>query len=161
MTLQNIFDNIQYGEDFSKKKAIKESIKKNYDEDLDIFYASKKIRELSGKIVMNESEEQKVNRLISKLGILEDRIESGKMMSESYKKMQAASIADDCEALISEATKGRKIENAKLDAFGKMVADASYFAKSYVDDKVCIKESSNSLFNKAIEEESALIEETL
>ena len=67
MTVNQIFDTIQYGEQYTKNKALKESISKFYDEDLDLFYASKRIKELSGKVVMTEGEEQKVNRLISKL----------------------------------------------------------------------------------------------
>ena len=161
MTLQNIFDNIQYGEDYTKNKAIKESINRSYDKDIDIFYASKKIKELSGKIVMTEGEEQKVNRLISKLTIIEDRMEANKPMTASYKKMQGAAIASDCEGIISEATKSKKTDSNKLDVFGKMVADAKYFAKIYIDDSICIKEGNNPLVNKSISEESALLEEVI
>ena len=161
MTLQNLLDNVQYGEDYTKNKAIKESIEKTYDRDIDVFYASKKIKELSGRVIMTEGEEQKVNRLISKIAIIEDRMEANKPMTVPYKKMQAASIAADCEGLISEATKSRKVESNKLDIFGKMIADAKYFAKMYIDDSICIKESSNPLMNKIMNEESALLEEVI
>ena len=81
MTVNQIFDTIQYGEQYTKNKALKESISKYYDEDLDLFYASKRAKELSGKIVMSESEEQKMNSLVSKLVVIEDRLEDGKVMS--------------------------------------------------------------------------------
>ena len=49
MTVNQIFDTIQYGEQYTKNKALKESSSKYYDEDLDLFYASKRAKELSGK----------------------------------------------------------------------------------------------------------------
>lgn len=64
MTVNQIFDTIQYGEEYTKTKALKEEISRCYDEDLSLFYASKRAKELSGKVVMTEAEEQKVNRLI-------------------------------------------------------------------------------------------------
>lgn len=161
MTVNQIFDTIQYGEQYTKNKALKESISKYYDEDLDLFYASKRVKELSGKIVMSESEEQKMNRLISKLVVIEDRLEDGKVMSDAYRKMQTSAIMDDCKALMEEATKTRKVDSKKLEAFGKVVATAKYFVENSLDDKAALKESANPLFNKIISEEKKAIEEVL
>ena len=161
MTVNQIFDTIQYGEQYTKNKALKESISKYYDEDLDLFYASKRTKELSGKIVMSESEEQKMNRLISKLVVIEDRLEDGKVMSDAYRKMQTSAIMDDCKALMEEATKTRKVDSKKLEAFGKVVATAKYFVENSLDDKAALKESANPLFNKIISEEKKAIEEVL
>ena len=161
MTVNQIFDTIQYGEQYTKNKALKESISKYYDEDLDLFYASKRVKELSGKIVMSESEEQKMNRLISKLVVIEDRLEDGKVMSDAYRKMQTSAIMDDCKALMEEATKTRKVDSKKLEVFGKVVATAKYFVENNLDDKAALKESANPLFNKIISEEKKAIEEVL
>ena len=161
MTVNQIFDTIQYGEQYTKNKALKESISKYYDEDLDLFYASKRVKELSGKIVMSESEEQKMNRLISKLVVIEDRLEDGKVMSDAYRKMQTSAIMDDCKALMEEATKTRKVDSKKLEVFGKVVATAKYFVENSLDDKAALKESANPLFNKIISEEKKAIEEVL
>ena len=161
MTVNQIFDTIQYGEQYTKNKALKESISKYYDEDLDLFYASKRAKELSRKIVMSESEEQKMNRLISKLVVIEDRLEDGKVMSDAYRKMQTSAIMDDCKALMEEATKTRKVDSKKLEVFGKVVATAKYFVENNLDDKAALKESANPLFNKIISEEKKAIEEVL
>ena len=161
MTVSQIFDTIQYGQQYTKNKALKESISKYYDEDLDLFYASKRAKELSGKIVMSESEEQKMNRLISKLVVIEDRLEDGKVMSDAYRKMQTSAIMDDCKALMEEATKTRKVDSKKLEVFGKVVATAKYFVENNLDDKAALKESANPLFNKIISEEKKAIEEVL
>lgn len=161
MTVNQIFDTIQYGEQYTKNKALKESISKYYDEDLDLFYASKRVKELSGKIVMSESEEQKMNRLVSKLVVIEDRLEDGKVMSDAYRKMQTSAIMDDCKALMEEATKTRKVDSKKLEVFGKVVATAKYFVENNLDDKAALKESANPLFNKIISEEKKAIEEVL
>ena len=133
MTVNQIFDTIQYGEQYTKNKALKESISKYYDEDLDLFYASKRAKELSGKIVM----------------------------SDAYRKMQTSAIMDDCKALMEEATKTRKVDSKKLEVFGKVVATAKYFVENNLDDKAALKESANPLFNKIISEEKKAIEEVL
>lgn len=161
MTVNQIFDTIQYGEQYTKNKALKESISKFYDEDLDLFYASKRIKELSGKIVMTEGEEQKINRLISKLAVIENRLEDGKTMSEAYRKMQTSALMDDCKALMEEATKSRKVDSRKLEIFGKTIATAKYFVDNSLDDKAYLGESKNPLFNKIISEEAKAIEEVL
>ena len=161
MTVNQIFDTIQYGEQYTKTKALRESITKCYDDGLGLFYASKRLKELSGKRVMTEGEEQKVNRIISKLSVIESRLEEGKTISEAYKKMQSTAIIDDCKALMEEATKSRKIDSSKLEMFGKMVATAKYFVENNLDDKAVLKESTNPLFNKYLSEEEKAIEEIL
>lgn len=161
MTLNNIFDNVQYGEKYFKDKALREEAEKFYDKEFDIYYASKRIKNLSGRVVMTESEEQKVNRIVSKLTILEGRIESGNTMSEAYRKMQTAAIADDCKALMEEVTKARKTDSKKLEVFGKIVAATKYFSKENLDEGIVIKESNNPLFNKIMNDEMNLIEEVV
>ena len=161
MTVNQIFDTIQYGEEYTKTKALKEEISRCYDEDLSLFYASKRAKELSGKIVMTEGEEQKLNRLVSKLVVIEDRLEEGKTMSDAYRKMQTSALMDDCKALMEEATKTRKVDSKKLEAFGKVIATAKYFVENNLDDKAALKESTNPLFNKIISEEKKAIEEVL
>ena len=110
---------------------------------------------------MSESEEQKMNRLISKLVVIEDRLEDGKVMSDAYRKMQTSAIMDDCKALMEESTKTRKVDSKKLEVFGKVVATAKYFVENNLDDKAALKESANPLFNKIISEEKKAIEEVL
>lgn len=161
MTVNQIFDNIQYGEKYMKEKAIKESIDKCYDKELDIFYASKRAKDLSGKVVMTENEESKVNRIISKLLVLEDRLETGKTMSDAYRKMQTAAVMDDCKALMEEATKSRKVDSKKIDAFARIVASTKYFVETNLDDGAALKESANPLFNQIMKEEKESLEETL
>jgi hypothetical protein len=161
MTLNNIFDNVQYGEKYFKDKALREEAEKFYDKEFDIYYASKRIKNLSGRVVMTESEEQKVNRIVSKLTILEGRIESGNTMSEAYRKMQTAAIADDCKTLMEEVTKARKTDSKKLEVFGKIVAATKYFSKENLDEGIVIKESNNPLFNKIMNDEMNLIEEVV
>ena len=110
---------------------------------------------------MTEGEEQKVNRIISKLSVIESRLKEGKTISEAYKKMQSTAIIDDCTALMEEATKSRKNDSSKLEMFGKMVATAKYFVENNLDDKAVLKESTNPLFNKYLSEEEKAIEEIL
>ena len=153
MTLNEIFTEVQYGKEYAKQKALKENISKYYDEDLSLFYASKRIKDMANEAVMSESEEKKVNRITSKLMVLEDRLETGKLMSDAYRKMQTAAVIDDCKALMEEATASRKVDTRKLEIFAKIIGDAKYFVENNLDDKVVLKESSNVLFNKLIKEE--------
>lgn len=161
MTLNQIFDNIMYGEKYMKEKAIKEEIERCVDREIDLFYASKRAKQLSGKVALTESEEQKINRIISKVSLLEDRIENGKTMSVAYRKMQTTSIMDDCKALIEEATKVRKADTRKLEILSGIVASTKYFVESQIDENAALKESSNPLFNKFMEEERKNIENVI
>lgn len=155
MTLNQIFDKIQYGEEYTKQKALKENVNKNYDPELALFYASKRIKELSGNTVLSEAEELKVNRVVSKISVIEDRLESGKLMSEAYRKMQATAILEDCKSIMDETTKTRKTDSKKLEAMGKVVGTVKYFVESNLDSKAVLNESSNPLLNKIIKEEFA------
>ena len=158
MTLNQIFDNIMYGEKYMKEKAIKEEIERCVDREINLFYASKRAKQLSGKVVMTESEEQKVNRIISKISLLEDRIENGKTMSVAYRKMQTTSIMDDCKLLMEEATKAKKSDLRKIEVLSGIVAATKYFVESQIDESAVLKESSNPLFNKFMSEERKNIE---
>lgn len=161
MTLNQIFDNIQYGEKYMKEKALKEAIEKCYDKELDIFYASKRIKELSGNVLMTEAEELKVNRIISKVEVLENKLEVGKTMSEAYRKMQTTALMEDCKALNEEITKSRRVDSKKLEAFGKINGAVKAFVENYVDDKCVLRESTNPLLNKTIRDEIEVIKEVL
>lgn len=161
MTLNNILDNIQYGKEYTKEKILREGIEKCYDEELDIFYASTRIKDLSGNIVMDESEEANVNTICSKVQALETRLEKSNPMSEAYRKMQGFAIVESCEHFIDNITKSRKIDTRKAECFGKMIAATEYFVESYIDCKAIFKESSNPLLNKIIKDELKGIESIL
>lgn len=154
MTLNQIFTEIQYGEKYMKEKALTEAIEKCYDKELDLFYATKRMKEFT-TIPLTEAEEQKVNRIISKISILEDRIEAGNLMSDAYRKMQTAAVMDDCFALTEEATKFRKVDSRKLEALARIVGATKYFITENLDEGAALKESSNPLFNKFVREEIA------
>jgi len=161
MTLNQIFDTIQYGEEYTKTKALKEDITSKYDKDLDIFYASKRIKELSNKTVLSELEEQKIDRLISKLIVIEDRLEDGKPMSEAYRKMQASIILENCDNLAEEVTKSKKADLRKVETFAKMVAATKYFVENSLDTKAVLKENTNPVYTKHFSEEKKAIENIL
>jgi len=161
MTLNQIFDTVQYGEEYTKNKILKENISKHYDKDLDIFYASRRVKDLVGKMALTEMEESKVNRLISKLVVVEDRLEDGKLMSEAYRKMQSSMLIEDCENLMEEVTKTKKADNRKIEAFAKAIADTKYFIENTLDAKSVLKESTNPLFTKFYNEEKKSIDSIL
>lgn len=155
MTLNEIFTEVQYGKEYAKQKALKENISKYYDEDLSLFYASKRIKDMAKEVVVSENEEKKINRIASKITVLEDRLETGKLMSDAYRKMQAAAVMDDCKALMEEATSSRKVDTRKLEVFAKIIGDAKYFVENNLDDRAILKDSTNPLFNKLIKEEQS------
>ncbi len=161
MTLNQIFDNVQFGEEYTKNKTIKEEIEKCYDKELDIYYASARARKLSGKIVMTEAEEMKTNRIISKLCTIEDKLEIGKLMSEAYRKMQSVAILEDCKELQNEITKTRKVDANKIDIFGKIIGTAKFFVENYLDADSILKESTNLLLNKTIKNEVSKLNEII
>lgn len=157
MTLNQIFDKIQYGEEYAKQKALKEAVMRDYDDELALFYGSKRVRELSGNVVLSETEESKINRVASKMAVVEDRLEAGKLMSEAYKKMQGTAILEDCKSIMEDVTKTRKIDSKKAEVLGKIVGTAKYFVNSCLDNNAVLSESTNPLLNKTIKEESEMI----
>ena len=110
---------------------------------------------MAKEVVVSENEEKKINRIASKLTVLEDRLETGKLMSDAYRKMQTAAVIDDCKALMEEITASRKVDTRKLEVFAKIIGDAKYFVENNLDDKVVLKDSSNLLLNKLIKEEQS------
>jgi hypothetical protein len=161
MTLNQLLSNIQYGEEYTKKKTLKEELEKDFDKDLDLFYASKRIKKIAKNTVFSESEETKVNRLASKLVVIEDRLENGRPMSEGYRKMQASAIFDSCKLLEEEVKSNRKMDSKKVESIGKIIAAAKYFVESRLDEKAVLKKSEQPLLDKYISEESEAIEEVL
>ena len=154
MTLNQIFTEIQYGKEYMKEKALTEAIEKCYDNELDLFYATKRMKEFTS-IPLTEAEEQKINRIISKVGIIEERLENGNLMSDAYRKMQTAAVMDDCFALTEEATKSRKVDSRKLEALARIVGATKYFITENLDSGAALKESTNPLFNKYVRDEVA------
>lgn len=161
MTLNQIFDAVQYGEKYMKEKALKEEISKAYDKELDLYYPTTRAKKLSIGVVMTEGEEQKLNRLLSKITVLEGRVEAGNAMTPAYKKMQTAAVMEDCNSLMEEVTKSRKVDSGKIETFGRIIGSVKYFMESYIDDKAAMKQSSNPLFVKFLKEEFDTIKETV
>jgi hypothetical protein len=160
MTLNQLFTEIQYGKEYMKNKTLTEAIKKCYDEEYDTFSASKRAKQVSN-VVWTEGEELKLNRILSKITVLEDRVDNGKPMSEAYRKMQTASIADDCNLFTEEVLKFKRVDSRKLESAARIIGDVKYYMTNYVDDKAAIKESNNPLFNKFIREEISDIEKVI
>lgn len=154
MTLKQIFDNVQYGEEYTKFKAIKESLEKNFDKETNTLHADGRIKDIEKSMILEQKEEQKIDRIISKLASIQDRIESGKSMSDAYRKMQASSIMEDCDSLTTDINcLKHSADINKKEGVAKIIATAKYFVENYVDDKAVLKECKNPLFGKMIAEE--------
>jgi hypothetical protein len=161
-TLQDIFNTVQYGEDYCKFKQIKESIESNYDKDTDIFHASGRIKDLCKGVTLEEDFERIVDHICNKIELVENRLYNEDTMSPQYKKIQATSILEDCNKIIAKSNKRGTYETlpSKLE-FGKIVATAKYFVETYLDTEAVLKESTNAEFNKFIREERYNIEQVL
>lgn len=162
-TLQDIFNKVQYGEDYCKFQQIKESIQNNYDKDTDIFHAAGRIKDLAKGIALNEEYERIVDHLCNKIETVENRLYNEDTMSPQYKKIQAASILEDCNKIIAKTNKRGTYEEipSKLE-FAKIVSTAKYFVESYLEEnEAVLKESINAEFNKFVREETYNIEQVL
>ena len=156
-TLNTIMDNIRFGEDYTKFKCVKEGLEKRYDSEIGLFYASGRVRDIANNMTLTESEESKINRIITKLKSVENKFENGKLMSEAYRKMEATAIFEDCKALEREVGTARKVDSKKLEGFGKIVAATKFFVESFVDTDAVLSRSENPLLNKFINEETEYI----
>lgn len=161
MTLNNILNEIQYGPEYTKFQIVKESVLNSFDDETGIFYASKRIKELSNKIVLEEKEEKIIGRILAKLNVFENKLEEGKIITEAYKKMQATAISDDCTALIRNIENVKKIDSEKVKNISKIVSTAKYFVESFVDDRVVFLESDNLIINRCIKEDINCIKQII
>lgn len=161
-TLQDIFNEVQYGKEYCKFQQIKESLERNYDEDTGIFHASGRIKDLCKGMTLEEEYEKIVDHICNKIETVENRLYNEDVMSPQYKKIQAASILEDCNKIITKTNKRGTYETlpSKLE-FAKIVATTKYFVENYLDDKLVIKESTNTEFNKFLREEAYNIEQVL
>lgn len=161
-TLQDIFNTVQYGEEYCKFQQIKESLEKNYDKDTDIFHASGRIHDLCKGMTLEEEYEKLVDHICNKIEVVENRLYNEDTMSPQYKKIQATTICEDLNKIIAKSNKRGTYETlpSKME-FAKIVSTAKYFVGNYLDDKAVIKESTNAEFNKFMREEDYNIEQVL
>lgn len=161
-TLQDIFNEVQYGKEYCSFQKIKESLERNYDKDTDIFHASGRIRDLCKGVVLNEEYSRIVDHICSKMESVETRLYNEDKMSPQYKKLQAVSILEDCGKIISKANKRGDYETIpNKENFAKIIGTARYFVESYLDDQAVLKESKNESFNRMIKDEICNIEQVL
>jgi hypothetical protein len=161
-TLQDIFNTVQYGEDYCKFEKVKKSILENYDEDTKIFHATGRIRDICKTMALNEEYERIVDHICNKCESVENRLYNEDVMSPQYKKIQATSILEDCNKIIAKSNKrGDYVTLPGKQEFAKIVATAKYFVENYLSDEAVLKESTNSEFKKFINEETYNIEQVL
>ena len=162
MTINEIFKEIEYGKEYCLFEATKESLEKAYDKDTDIFYASKRIKDIAKKVALNEDCEKIIDRICNRCEIVEDKLFSETKMSSAYKKLTATTLYEDCEKIIAKTNK--RVDYASLKGsqeLGKIIATVKYFAESYLDDEAVLKESNNVQFNRYIKDELYNIEQVL
>lgn len=161
MTLNTLLNEIQYGKEYTNLQVVKESVEKNYDAETGIFYATGRIKDLANKIVLTESEETKIGRLVAKLSTIETKLENGKLMSEAYRKYQATAIVEDCASLFSSVEDLRKVDSEKIKNISKIVATTKYFVEENIDADAVFTESKNPLINKYVKDELSYMEQVL
>lgn len=161
MTIQDIFNTVQYGEDYCNFQNIKESIERNYDKDTDIFYASGRIKDILKGVSLEDKYEHIVEHIINKCESVEERIFNEDKMSPSYKKLQACSILEDCNKIINDSNKrGTYTVMPSKKEMAQIISTAKYFVESYLsNEEAVIKESNNVEFNRMIKDESYNIEQ--
>ena len=162
MTFRQLLDEIQYGKEYMKKEANKKAILENYDEEIQMFKASSRIKKIAKETVLEEDVKKKVERLCTKLESFEDKIDENKEISPAYKKIQCAAIMESCSDLIKEVNNVRRESDIqKKQGIAKIVADAYYFVENYIDDMAVMCEAKNPLFASYIKEEKEQLEEVL
>lgn len=162
MTFRQLLDEIQYGKEYMKKEANKKAILENYDEEIQMFKASSRIKKITKETVLEEDVKKKIERLCTKLESFEDKIDENKEISPAYKKIQCAAIMESCSDLIKEVNNVRRESDIqKKQGIAKIVADAYYFVENYIDDMAVMCEAKNPLFASYIKEEKEQLEEVL
>jgi hypothetical protein len=161
-TLKDIMNTVQYGEDYMSFEKVKKSILENYDKENDIFFASGRIKDIKKTMVVSEEAEKIIDRISTKCDLVEQRIYQGKEISEAYKKIQASAIMEDCNSIIKMVNSRPEYDKiSSKQELGQILATAQYFVENTLDDLATINESTNSLFNKYVKDESDKISEVL
>ena len=161
MTINEIFKEVEYGKEYCAFETIKESLEKAYDKENDIFYASKRIKDIVKKVALNEDCEKIVNKIINKCEVIEDRIYNEDKMSPQYKKLNSISIYEECEKLNTKASKRAEYATMKGEELGKVIATAKYFVENFLDSETVLKESTNVQFNRFVKDELYNISQVL
>ena len=162
MTFRQLLNEIQYGKEYMKKEANKKAILENYDEEIQMFKASSRIKKIAKETVLEEDVKKKIERLCTKLESFEDKIDENKEISPAYKKIQCTAIMESCSDLIKEVNNVRRESDIqKKQSIAKIVADAYYFVENYIDDMAVMCEAKNPLFASYIKEEKEQLEEVL
>ena len=162
MTFRQLLDEIQYGKEYMKKEANKKAILENYDEEIQMFKASSRIKKIAKETVLEEDVKKKIERLCTKLESFEDKIDENKEISPAYKKIQCTAIMESRSDLIKEVNNVRRESDIqKKQGIAKIVADAYYFVENYIDDMAVMCEAKNPLFASYIKEEKEQLEEIL
>lgn len=162
MTIQEIFNEVQYGKDYCTFQTIKESIERNYDKDTDIFHASGRIQELTKGMSLDEELDHIVEHICNKCDTVEGRLFNEDKMSPQYKKLQACAILEDCNKIINKTNKrGTYTALPSHKEFAQIIATAKYFVESYLEDEAVLKECTNAEFNRMIKDETYNIEQVL
>lgn len=161
-TLQSILNEIQYGKSFCEFQTLKEEIEKNYDQDTDIFSASGRINKLVSGLVMEDDFSKIVEHISNKCSIVEEKLYRQDVMSPQYKKIQAVSITEDCNKIISKTLRRGDYEKIpSKEAFAKIISTAKFFVENYLDDKVVFKECENFEFRTLVNNDLDVIKQVL
>src|SRR5574344_1223156 len=144
MTFRQLLDEIQYGKEYMKKEANKKAILENYDEEIQMFKASSRIKKIAKETVLEEDVKKKIERLCTKLESFEDKIDENKENSPAYKKIKCIAIMESCSDLIKEVNNIRRESDIqKKQGIAKSVADAYYIVENYIDDMAVMCEAKN------------------
>lgn len=162
MTLNDILIVERYGEDYMKFENLKNQILENYDNEYDVYYNSKRVKNLEDRMVLENSMEKTIDKIRVLSEAVESRLFDGKPMTAAYKKIQATAIVESCNELIeSTNVRSRYNEFKNKEELQKIVASTKYFVETYLNDKAVIKESANSLFNKNVRDEVTNIDKII
>ena len=161
-TVRDILNQCQYGKDVVEAKENKKNILESRDEETGILLVSQRISDLSSKLFMEDCAfARPIQRMITKFSSIEERLRDGKNLSPAYKKMQALSIKEDYDnvmSLISNRKEYNKIADKR--SLGKIAATAKYGMKE-INESAVFADSENTLFNSYIKEEMAFIGDVL
>lgn len=161
MTVREVLNLAKYGKEITEANTNKKNILEARDDEMG-FIVSKRIKSLASKLFLEDCSFSKpIQKMIVKFTSIEDRLEDGKALSSSYKKMQALSLKEDYDnisLLISNRKEFNKISDKRV--LGKILAAAKLGIKT-INEEVVLKESVNVLFNSYIKEEITFLNDVL
>jgi len=161
MLLNELLEEVKYGEEYVASKNTIQEIKDLINEDFQLYSVSKRVNNLLKECDMGKEYAKNLARASRNYSDFEDRILSLKESTTIYKRLKANSIIEDINLAITNLEKNPKVlRESNITNLGKIIATLKY-AVSVLEEGTKTIRDTNSILSSIILEESNMLYDVL